>query len=363
MRKIPFIRPSLPAPERWLPFLAQSYAARMYSNSGPAALHLEAALAEKYGRGRAAVLAGNATLGLTAALLAAGVRGPVLVPAFTFSASAHAIVQAGCSPVFCDVSPETWEMTPEILETACGQTQIAAVMPVRAFGLCRDLGPLAQAAQRQGLPMIVDSAAALGGRLEDGSHAGGQGAVEVFSLHATKVFGVGEGGALLCDEAMKQHIKRICNFGQHQGEILEPGLNGKMSEMHAAVGLAVLEDIDLAIAHRQKIAARYRAELSGLGWLRHPLACGAAPYQTYPLLMDSADRVEQVLAGCAARGVELRRYYRPALHLAPAFSRYLRLATLHAESLADRMLCLPVYSDMTADEQGQVIEALMVSAG
>ena len=363
MRKIPFIRPTLPAPERWLPYLAQSYAARMYSNSGPAALQLEAALAEKYGNGRQALLVGNATLGLTAALLATGVRGPVLVPAFTFSASAHAIVQAGCTPVFCDVSAETWEMTPEILETACGQTQLAAVMPVRAFGLCRDLGPLAEAAQRHGLPMIIDSAAALGGKLEDGSDAGGQGAVEVFSLHATKVFGIGEGGALFCDEAMKQHIKRVCNFGQQQGEILEPGFNGKMSDIHAAVGLAVLEDIDRAIAHRQQVAARYRAELSGLGWLRHPMTCGAAPYQTYPLLMDSAGRAESVMSGCAARGIELRRYYRPALHLAPAFSGYARLATRHVEELAERMLCLPVYSDMTVDEQSQVIEALAASAG
>lgn len=361
MRKIPFIRPSVPAPERWLPYLAQSYAARMYSNSGPAVLQLEAALAERYGGGRQALLAGNATVGLTAALLAAGVRGPVLVPAFTFSASAHAIVQAGCIPVFCDVSPETWEMTPEILEMACAQTQLAAVMPVRAFGLCRDLTPLAEVAQLRDLPMIIDSAAALGGRLEGGNPAGGQGLVEVFSLHATKVFGIGEGGALFCDEATKQHIKRICNFGQQQGEILESGLNGKMSEMHAAVGLAVLEDIDRAIAHRRQVAARYRAELSHLGWLRQAVACGAAPYQTYPLLMDSANRVDRVLAGCAARGVELRRYYRPALHLAPAFSRYPRLDVQHAENLADRMLCLPVYSDMTADEQGQVIEAFMAS--
>lgn len=362
MDKIPFIRPTLPAPERWLPYLAQSYAQRTYSNSGPGVLRLEAALTAKYGAGREAVLLANATAGLTAALMAAGVRGPVLVPSFTFSASVHAIVQAGCTPVLCDVDSDTWELTAEILERALSRVQVAAVMPVRAFGLCRDLAPLAAVATRHGLPVILDSAAALGGRLETGAYVGGQGLIEVFSLHATKVFGVGEGGVLFCMPEMKERVKRVCNFGQERGEVLEAGLNGKMSEFHAAVGLAVLEDIDQAIAHRQRVAARYRKALSGLSWLDHPKACGRAPYQTYPLLMDSAARAEQVVAGCAARGVEMRRYYRPALHLASAFADFPALEPRQAETLASRMLCLPVYSDMTSTEQERVVEAVAASA-
>jgi dTDP-4-amino-4,6-dideoxygalactose transaminase len=362
MDKIPFIRPTMPAPERWLPHLAQSYAQRMYSNSGPAALRLEAALTAKYGAGREAVLLANATAGLTAALMAAGVRGSVLVPAFTFSASAHAILQAGCTPVFCDVAPDTWELTPEILERALSRTRLAAVMPVRAFGLCRDIAPLVETAGRHGLPVILDSAAALGGRLESGTYAGGQGLMEVFSLHATKVFGVGEGGVLFCTPEMKERVKRVCNFGQERGEILEAGLNGKMSEFHAAVGLAVLEEIDQSIAHRQRVAARYREGLYSLSWLHHPEACGQAPYQTYPLLVDTAVRVEQVVAGCAVRGVELRRYYRPALHLAPAFAGFPNLDPLCAEDLASRMLCLPIYSDMNSAEQERVLEAVTASA-
>ena len=358
--KIPFIRPTLPEPQRWTPYLEPSYRSKIFSNSGPVVNQLEEALREKYaGPGKEVLLVANATAGLTAAIIAAGVKGKVLVPAFTFSASAHAIVQAGCAPVFCDVSSRTWELTADILEAAMDSEHISAIMPVRSFGLCRDFAPLEAVARKRGIPLILDSASAMGGRLPDGSMAGSQGDVEVFSLHATKVFAVGEGGAIFCDRDRKEQIKRTCNFGQQDGAVIGAGLNGKMSDFHAAVGLAVLEDIDRSIAHRWAVADVYRKRLAGLSWLTHAMEGGAPPYQTYPVLIETPTRAEQVVENCGIRGVQLRRYYRPALHEAQAFAEFTALSPTNASDLASRMVCLPVYSDMTADEQSYVIDILL----
>jgi dTDP-4-amino-4,6-dideoxygalactose transaminase len=356
---IRFIRPVVPEPEAWLPYLRRSYDDRVFSNTGPAARRLEAALAERWaGPDREVVLTASCTTGLAAALLALGATGDVVVPAFTFPATAHAVRQSGCRPVFCDVSPDTWELDPEALATVLRRHPASAVVHVRAFGFCRDVTDVAAVASRHGARVVVDAAAALGGRFADGRPVGGQGDVEVFSMHVTKVFGVGEGGAIFAAREHAERVRRACNFGLADGDVTMAGVNGKLSDVHAAIGLAVLDRIDDVVARRQEVGRRYARHLADVPWATPASDVGAPPLQTFPLLVDTSARAAALVEHCRRRGVELRRYYAPALHLTSAFASCERGRLEVAERLAARMVCLPVHSDMTDVEIATVLGAV-----
>jgi dTDP-4-amino-4,6-dideoxygalactose transaminase len=332
--RYPFIRPELPEPERWLPYLQPAYDQRRFANGGPAATLLERRIAADYGAGREAVLVSSGTAGLLGALLALELRGSrVALPSFTFAASAHAVRLAGCEPVFCEVSPLTWELEPDAL----ARLDVDAVLHVRPFGLHRDLGAIEDVCAEKRIPLVVDSAAALG------SAAGDAGTAEVFSLHATKSLGVGEGGVVLADAPLAARIRRAINFGfDERGSVAGDGLNGKMSELPAAVGLAVLDRAPAALAARRNAAAIWA---DAVGALHEP---GNPAWQTFPLLLDEGRDADAFVRALGRRGLQARRYYSPALHRTPAFASAVHLPV--TDALAARMVCLPIYEDATGDD-------------
>src|SRR5262249_26192399 len=170
----------------------------------------------------------------------------------------------------------------------------------------------------RGVPLVVDAAAALGGRLPDGRWAGLQGDLEVFSLHATKVFGVGEGGVILAPPDRVPALRRALNFGLGDGDVAGPGLNGNMSEFHGAVGLAVLRHIERFIARREAVARRYRAALGTPAGVGGPRAVGTPPWQTFPLLAPpGVDAAGVVARARAAGGGVRRRLWAAAPHTIP----------------------------------------------
>jgi dTDP-4-amino-4,6-dideoxygalactose transaminase len=356
---IPFIRPTLPPPEQWLPYLREAWENRWFSNFGPLAGRLERALSEKYAGGRReAVLVANGTCGLTAALLACDVKGRVVVPAFTFAATAQAVLQAGCQPIFCDVSPRTWELEPDALDDLLRRENVGGVIHVRAFGFCRDLEEIERIVGRFGVPLVVDAAAALGAQRDDGEYAGSQGDLEVFSLHATKVFCVGEGGLVFAPPALAAKLRAVINFGFQRGDVVMPGFNAKLSEFHAAVGLALLDAIDGYIERRRSVAARYRAAVAEFAGWANPVRTGRAVWQTYPALLPADVDPEAIVARGHQRGVVFRRYYAPALHETSFFKHATGNSLEEASLLSRRMLCLPVYADMTPEELDSVVGVL-----
>jgi dTDP-4-amino-4,6-dideoxygalactose transaminase len=353
MTSYPFIRPTMPAPDAWLGSLEAAYAERRYSNFGPVAARLERALARRYATAeRDVVLVSSGTAGLTAALLALDVRGAVAMPSFTFPATAGAVALAGCEPLFLDVSPDTWELDLAQLERALQSRSVGAILHVRTLGLCHPLGELERLARAASVPLIVDAAASLGGRDRDGAWIGGGGDAEIFSMHATKVFGVGEGGAVFAGKPLAERIRRTINFGLDDGVPAMRGFNGKLSEVHAAIGLAVLERIDGFVARRAEIAAGYRAGLIESSGLEHAPDAGAPPWQTYPVALPGD--AEPVVAGLVAAGVGVRRYYTPPLHRTAPYRADVQLPI--TDDLAARMICLPVYSDMRDHELREIVE-------
>lgn len=350
--RFPFTRPRVPPPERWLGHLETAYATRWFSNHGPLVRRLERALADDVGPDREAVTCASATAGLVGALLALDVRGPVAVPAFTFPATAHAIQLAGCEPVLCDVDPERWELAPEAAAQAVEEHGCVAIVHVRAYGLCRDLGPLEAVARAAGVPLVVDAAAAYGGADPHGRPVGGAGVAEVFSFHATKAFAVGEGGAVLAEPELAARVRHVLNFALADGEVTGRGLNGKMSEHAAAVALAMREELADHLAARRAVVARLQAAVAAAGVPAcAPPQPGAPPWQGLPLLLEDRAAREQAVAALARAGVEARRYYAPGLHRTRAFAARAARPLPVTDALADRVLCLPVYADLDDGER------------
>jgi dTDP-4-amino-4,6-dideoxygalactose transaminase len=358
--RFPFQRPELPAPALWLDSLQPSYAAHRFSNHGPLALALEDALAARIGR--AVVLAANGTAAITAALMALGRTGGVILPSFTFPATLGAVIQAGLQPVLADVNAQTWELDVQSVEAAAlaYARPIAAVLGVRTFGLCRDWTPLQLWCDAREIPLILDSAAALAGELPDGTPAGRQGRMETFSLHATKVFAVGEGGAIACEPQDVPLLRRIMNFGLQNGDLQGWGFNGKLSELTAAVGLAQNAVIDAHLRARRDAAAAYAKLLGAVGesW---SLASdpGNPPWQAYPVLAPSAELADRFESAAAHYGVQTRRYYRPALHTVPDWAGLACGLPLPVSAdLARRMVCLPMYSRWKTHELDDMLAAV-----
>jgi dTDP-4-amino-4,6-dideoxygalactose transaminase len=269
------------------------------------------------------------------------------------------VLQAGCQPLFCDVSPRTWELDLDALTALLrGRQSIGAVIHVRSFGFCRDLGPLENLTRTRGVPLIVDAAAALGGRLEDGRWCGGHGDVEVFSLHATKVFGIGEGGVIFAPPERVAELRCVLNFGLERRDIVLPGMNGKLSDFHAAIGLAVLTRIDAFIERRTHISRRYARAFHNSGLLQLPSTVGAPSWQTFPMRLVGGS-TDVLALRAQEKGVELRRYYAPVLTDSTLFADAASGRVETARALARGMICLPIYSDMTDPEAEQVIDVVL----
>lgn len=255
-------------------YFARADAERWYSNGGVCHRTLTARLESRLGQGLRCLPLANATLALAVAIRAlvprSSARSEVILPSFTFAATAGAVVWAGLRPVFVDVDPEHWHPTGDaILAGASAET--ALVLACSTFGAPPPQGVSAgwtAAAATLGVPLLVDSAAGFGSMSEQGRPLGGQGDAEVFSFHATKPFGIGEGGLLVsASDALISTAGRLSNFGLEDGVVTEEaGINAKLAEWPAATALAVLDRFDAILALRRAHAAVLTGAAQELGF-------------------------------------------------------------------------------------------------
>jgi dTDP-4-amino-4,6-dideoxygalactose transaminase len=365
--RVPFQSPVLPAAGEIERYLQVSRGARWFSNFGPCYTMLAERLEAYVGGGVHCVPVASGTDGIVATLQALALldRSHVVVPSFTFIATLTAVRRCGLKPVFCDVDGRSWHMDPPALRAtleALGDS-VAAVIPVSAFGAAPPIelrDDLSSCCADAGVPMIVDSAAGFGARDEAGAPLGGQGLAEVFSFHATKPFGIGEGGAVMTsDPDVAERVRRLVNFDFDAKRVPQSdrGLNGKLSELHAATGLAVLDVFDAQLEARRTRAARVREHLSSLT-LTFQAGCEGSSWQFVPALAPQRETRDSVLAHCAIAGVEARQYYEP-LHSFEVFAGVPAPAGLeHTESIAARALSLPLASDMPAESIERVANAV-----
>jgi dTDP-4-amino-4,6-dideoxygalactose transaminase len=355
--------------EEVLAHFRRSEAAGWYSNGGPCAIELTARLEQRLGSGTHAVLVSNATMGLLAALRAAcgeptGARRLILTPSYTFTATACAIEWAGFEPLFVDVDPEHWHIDPEQLEGALDAFggEIAGVLACATFGVAPP--PAVRAAWRAAsadrhVPLVIDSAPGFGSVDAHGLPLGGLGDTEVFSFHATKPFAIGEGGMVATpDPELAERMRRLVNFGLAPGTRVSDvaGINAKLSELHAATGLAVLDRFDEVLAGRRRLAGALANATTGCG-LGMQTGAFDGTWQFFQALAPTAAARTAALAAARDLDVEVRTLHDPPLHRHPAFARARRYGTLAVtDDLAARSLSLPLANSLPAGAVERIAE-------
>ncbi len=356
-------RPTLPSLEDFEPYLRVIWASGQVTNGGAFHARLEAALAEYLDVPYVALLA-NGTLALLVALRALGLRGEVITTPFSFVATTHALLWNDNPPVFADIDPTSLNLDPDAVERAI-TPDTEAILAVHVYGRPCALQALRDVADRHGLRLIYDAAHAFGVRLQDDS-LWRNGDLSVLSFHGTKVFHTFEGGAIVChDAAMKQRIDLLKNFGfRSETEVVELGINAKMNEFQAAFGLYALSGVDAEIAARARIATRYGETIEALpGLSRLPDMPGVArPNHAYfPIQVGPSFPLDRdgLYSHLKRYDIHARRYFHPLISAFPMYAGARGLGHLPvAESVAARILCLPIHGGMDYADCQRVIDAL-----
>jgi dTDP-4-amino-4,6-dideoxygalactose transaminase len=305
----------------------------------------------------------NGTDAIELALRALGI-GPgdeVIVPAMTAAFSALAVNRAGATPVFADVDPLTANLDP-VSAAARITPRTKALLVVHLYGGAADLGALGRLADERGLVLIEDAAQAHGGEYE-GRRLGGFGRIACFSFDPSKNLGAyGDGGAVVTDDAaLAERVRRLRNGGQAgRYEHVEVGVNSRLDELQAAVLRVKLAHLDAANERRRALAARYDRELAGLGLgLPRALEETRHVYHLYAIRVPGGQRAE-LAAYLKERGVSTQIHYPTPVHLQAAYAGagYRRGDLPQSEAWGDEELSLPLFPELTDDEQGRAIAAV-----
>lgn len=356
-------RPDLPPLEDLIPALERIWQGRVLTNNGPFHQEFEAALAEHWAVENVSLFA-NGTLALLTALQAVGARGEVITTPFTFAATAHAITWNRLTPVFADVSPESLNLDPLSVESAI-TPETSAILPVHCYGRACDVSALGVVAEAHDLSLIYDAAHAFGVEFR-GRSLLSFGDMSVVSFHATKVLNTFEGGAIVSGSPeVKRHIDNLKNFGiRDQQTISDAGINGKMSEFNAALGLLQLGRIGAAIEKRKAVSQRYRDILSCVeGISIHQMAREQTNNHAYfPILVGDEYPLtrDELHALLVKNRVMARRYFHPLLtDTDPYLSARVAPGGLpNAKEAANRILCLPIYPDLGRDDQDLIVSII-----
>lgn len=360
MRKPVYVtQPYLPPLEEFIPYLEKIWGNRVLTNCGPFHQQLEDALCDYLGVEHISLFT-NGTIALVTALQALRITGEVITTPYSFVATSHSLLWNGIRPVFVDIDPDTLNLDPAKIEAAI-TPQTTAIMSVHCYGHPCDVEAIQQIANNYNLKVVYDAAHAFGVTDKQGSILR-HGDMSVLSFHATKVFNTFEGGAIVCPDAKtKQRVDQLKNFGiVDESTVVAPGINGKMSEFNAALGVLQLKYIDQAIAARKQIDAVYRERLQGVKGIRCLKEAGEkdANYSYFPILVgnDYPLSRDELFQSLKDMGINPRRYFYP---LISDFPMYRGLPSSHRENLpvataaAQQVLCLPIYPDLemsTVDE-------------
>ena len=341
-------RPNIGNRERFEERVGEILDNRWLTNNGPYVKRFEQRIADFVGVKHCVAMC-NATIALEIAIRASGMLGEVIVPSFTFIATANALEWQGITPVFCDIDPATYNLNPDLVEELI-TPRTTGILPVHVFGRACDIARLSEIARRRDLKLLFDSAHAFGCSYK-GQMIGRFGNAEVFSFHATKFLNSLEGGAIVTnDDELAKRIRLMKNFGftnYDQTDYL--GTNGKMNEVSAAMGLTNLESLTDFVATNRRNYRQYLSELAGLNGVSvltydETESCN---YQYIVLTVDENKTVvkrDQMVDLLHAENVLVRRYFYPGCHeMQPYCSRYegARKNLLETERLAKSVICLP----------------------
>lgn len=366
MKEIPFLRPLVVPKEAYQGYLAQIDASRIYSNNGPLNRRLEERILQEYfGDEGAAVTVNNATTGLMLSINHTKRPGKyALMPSFTFSATPLSALWCGLEPYFIDIKPDDWCMDEELLEEALQKLgdDVAVVVPYATFGTELNLAYYESLLRRQ-IPVVIDAASSFGSTREQ-EHLRGFGGAVVYSFHATKSFGIGEGGLVYSGDAdVILNLRQSANFGFNEERVSgQLGLNGKMSEYTAAIGLATLDVFHEKVSNRERIGNWYmkawgRLKLPEAGW-RVQAGASKVAYQFFPILCPPDQDNEHYVRQLLASGIQVRTYFSPPCHRQTMFQHYPGTPLTVTEDISQRILSLPVWEDIKQYQIRRIVKCL-----
>jgi dTDP-4-amino-4,6-dideoxygalactose transaminase len=352
-QNITVTQPFLPPLEEFMPYLQKIWQKKWLTNNGEFHRELEAELANYLGVPYVSLFA-NGTLALVTALQALNITGEVITTPYTFVATAHSLIWNNITPVFVDIDPVTGNIDPTKIEKAITENT-TAVLPVHVYGNPCDTLQIEKIANRYNLKVIYDAAHAFGITV-NGESILNSGDLSILSFHATKVFNTFEGGAVICkDAATKQHIDDLKNFGfRDEVTVVEAGINGKMNEFQAALGLLQLKYIDNQIEKRKDITVLYRDLLKNKKGIRFidDIKKVKHNYSYFPVFIDDNYGIsrDELYNRFRDKDILVRRYFYPLISNMPMY-KYLPSAKKEnlpvANKLAGEVICLPIYPELT----------------
>ena len=350
----------LPEPETFSRLCGEIFQRAWITNNGQSVQELERAL-EAY-LGVPHVLAcNNGTTALMLAIQCSGLDGKkVAVTPYTYVATLSALLWLHCIPVFVDIEPDTLCLSPELLRRRFQEEpDIAGVLPVHIYGLACDVEGLGAVCREYGAVLIYDAAQAFGSRYH-GKSLLEYGDYSMCSFHATKNYHTAEGGCVVSHSAEAHKALSLARaFGHIHDTHYSLGVNGKMSELHAALGLSLLPGTDAELARRREARAMYDAALEGLALQRPTLREGLDWNSAYyPVLLPDEKRRVRAEQALKEHGVHPRRYFYPALNTLPYLKEEWRASCPLAEDAARRILCLPMYGELGATAIKRAAQAL-----
>jgi len=353
-------QPALPDLQEFIPYLEQIWENKILTNNGPFHQQLERELADFLDVPYLSLFA-NGTLALVAALQVLRISGEVITTPYSFVATTHSLWWNNIKPVFVDIEPKFGTLDPEKIEAAISP-KTTAILPVHVYGNPCKVERIQEIADIYGLKVIYDAAHTFGVKYQ-GTSLCAHGDLSILSFHATKVFNTMEGGALVCqDVATKKRIDFIKNFGfANETTVMAPGINSKMNEMQAALGLLQLKKHPENVRKRQAIVARYREELSSIkGISLLPEAEEIQPNHAYfPIFVDREEygtSRDELYEKLKQNGIFGRRYFYPLISKFPMYKGLESADSANlpvAEKVAERVICLPIYPAL---ELGTVAE-------
>jgi dTDP-4-amino-4,6-dideoxygalactose transaminase len=358
-------KPFLPPLEEFQEYLKDIWETKWITNNGKYHQELEKALCEYLGV-KYISLFSNGTLALVTALQTLRITGEVITTPFSFVATTHALWWNNIKPVFADIEPNMFTLDPEQIEAAI-TPRTTAILPVHVYGNPCHLDRIKEIADTYGLKVIYDACHTFGVSI-DGQSVLNFGDMSVLSFHATKVYTTFEGGAIVChDEAIKKRIDFLKNFG-FAGEttVVAPGINAKMNELQAAMGLLQLKYVDHSIARRKTITQYYRDRLQGINGISYldDITGVRHCYPYFPILVDEkkyGQSRDEVYDDFKKQNIFCRRYFYPLISQFPTYkglesAQPGRLPV--AEHIASRVLCLPLYPELEQTDLASITGSL-----
>lgn len=345
----------LPNKEKYKSYIDRIYESGWLTNNGMLLRELEQRLQDYLGV-KNLILVGNGSLALQLAYKALGLEGEVITTPFSFVATTSTIVWEGLTPIFADIDPQSFNIDPKQIEGKITD-KTSAIVPVHVFGNPCEVAAIQTIADKHKLKIIYDAAHAFGTQYK-GQSVLNYGDISTLSFHATKLFHTIEGGAVITnDDEIAKKIRLLINFGITGPTSIESlGINAKMNEFEAAMGLCVLDDIELITRQRQKIWQTYQQELTGLVQFQDFNTDSNNNYAYAPVLFKSEQQLLKVEKALKKNDIIPRRYFYPSLETLDYLQTNQQCK--HSQDIVRRILCLPLYPALQANEQSTIINVI-----